>query len=175
MTARGFHMSHARSLAAFTAFALLVNCSSSSENPLAGGLTADQQALLIEQTINQIEITENFTADNFEQRQQTHFESITEEMRDAALGYLQMRLKKITLLEMSQTVELDRESAEVKSRKVGPEKAMALVTVNGSRTYRTSHASKTSATQFALPWVITVDDGELVFRHGGIRMGDIKD
>jgi hypothetical protein len=55
-----------------------------------------------------------------------------------------------------------------------PEKAMALVTVNGSRTYRTSNASNTSATQFALPWVITVDDGELVFRHGGIRMGDIK-
>ena len=157
------------------ACALLVHCSSSSENPLAYGLTEDQQALLIERTIDQIESTENFTADNFEQLQRTHFEMITEEMRDAALEYLQKRSNKIMLLEMSQTVELDRESAEVESRVEGLEKVVAIVTVNGNRAFRTSHASNSSETLFSLPWVITVDGGELVFRHQGIRMRPIRD
>jgi hypothetical protein len=157
------------------ACALLVNCSSSSENPLSDELTADQQALLIEQSIDQIESAENYTPENFEQLQRTHFETLTEEMRDAALGYLPKRLDKIMLLEMSQTVELDRESVEVELRRVGPEKAIALVIVYGSRTYRTNNASKSSKTQFSLPWVITVDGGELVFRHRGIRMRGIKD
>jgi hypothetical protein len=169
-----FRMSHAGRLTAFMACALLVNCSSSSENPLADGLTADEQALLIERSIDQIESTENFTADNFEQLQRTHFENITKEMRDAALEYLQKRLNKIMILEMSQTVELDRESAEVKLRMEGLERALALVTVNGSRAYQTNHASKSTETRFTLPWVITVDGGELVFHHQGIRMRDIS-
>jgi hypothetical protein len=157
------------------ACALLVNCSGSSENPLVDELTADQQALVIEQSIDQIESTENYTPENFEQLQRKHFETLTEEMRDAALEYLPKRLDKIMMLEMSQTVELDRESVEVESHRVGPEKALALFSVKGSRTYRTSNASKSSTTRFILRWVITVDDGELVFRHQGIRHRDIKD
>jgi hypothetical protein len=168
-------MSHAGRLTTFMACALLVHCSRSSENPLAHGLDEDQQALLIERTIDQIESTENFTPDSFEQLQRTHFEMITEEMRDAALEYLQKRLDKIILLEMSQTVELDRESVEVESHMEGLKKAIAIVTVNGSRAYRTNHASKSSETLFSLPWVITVDGGELVFRHQGIRMRTIQD
>jgi hypothetical protein len=168
-------MSRAGRLTVVMACALLVNCSGSSENPLAEELTADQQALLIERSIDQIESTENYTPANFEQLQRTHFETLTEEMRDAALEYLPKRLDKITMLEMSQTVELNRESVEVGSRRVDPEKALALFTVNGSRTYRTSNASKSSRTHFVLRWVITVDDGELVFRHQGIRHRDIKD
>jgi hypothetical protein len=168
-------MSHAERLTVFMACALFVNCSNSSENPLADGLNADQQALLIEQSIDQIESTENFTPDDFEQLQRTHFEIITEEMRDAALENLRKRLDKILLLEMSQTVELDRESAEMQSRMEGLEKALALVVVNGSRSFRTNHASKSSKTRFALSWVITVDGGELVFRHQGIRMRDLRD
>jgi len=168
-------MSRAEILTTFMAFALLVNCSSSSENPLADGLSADQQALLIERSIEQIESTENFTPDDFEQLQRAHLESITEEMRDAALGNLQRRLDKIVILEMSQTVELDRESAEVQPRMENPKKALVLVTVSGSRTYRTNNASKTSETRFALPWVITVKGGELVFHHRGIRMRSLQD
>ncbi len=156
------------------ACALLVHCSSSSENPLAHGLTADQQALLIERSIDEIESTENFTPDKFEQLQRAHFESITEEMRDAALEYLQKRLNKITLLEMSQTVELDRDSAEVESHMESLERAVALITVNGNRAYHTHHASKSSETRFTLSWVITVDGGELVFHHQGIRMMEIR-
>jgi hypothetical protein len=168
-------MSRAGRLTVVMACALLVNCSSSSENPLADGLTADQQALLIEQSIEQIESAENYTPDNFEQLQRTHLETVTEEMRDAALEYLPKRLEKIVILEMSQTVELDPESAEVESRMLDPEKAVALFSVIGNRTYRTNNASKSSKTRFALTWVITVDGGELVFRHQGIRMGDIRD
>jgi hypothetical protein len=168
-------MSRTGRLTVIMACALLVNCSGSSENPLADGLTADQQALLIERSIDQIESAENYTPDTFEQLQRTHLETVTEEMRDAALEYLPRRLDKIMILEMSQTVELDRESAGVESRMLDPEKAVAVVNVNGNRTYRTSNASKSSKTRFALAWVITVDGGELVFRHQGIRMGDIKD
>jgi uncharacterized protein YcfL len=168
-------MSRARRLTVVMACALLVNCSGSSENPLVDELTADQQALVIEQSIDQIESTENYTPENFEQIQRKHFETLTEEMRDAALEYLPKRLDKIMMLEMSQTVELDRESVEVESHRVGPEKALALFSVKGSRTYRTSNASKSSITRFTLRWVITVDDGELVFRHQGIRHRDIKD
>jgi len=168
-------MSGAGRLTVVMACALLVNCSSSSENPLADELTADQQSFLIEQSIDQIETTENYTPENFEQLQRTHFETLAEEMRDAALEYLPKRLDKVVMLEMSQVVELDRESVEVESYRVGPEKALALFTVNGTRTYRTSNASKSSRTDFILRWVITVDDGELVFRHQGIRHRDIKD
>jgi hypothetical protein len=168
-------MNSAGRLTVVMACTLLVNCSSSSENPLADGLTADQEALLIERTIDQIESTENYTPENFEQRQRTHFETLIEEMQDAALEYLPKRLEKIVILEMSQTVELDRGSAEVESRMLDPEKAVALVIVKGNRTYRTSNASKSSETRFALAWVITVDGGELVFRHQGIRTGDIKE
>jgi len=73
----------------------------------------------------------------------------------------------------TQTVELDRESAEVESRIEDPERILALVTLTGHRSYRTSNASMSSETRFSLPWVITVDRGELVFRHRGIRMQDI--
>ncbi len=168
-------MSRAGRLTVVMACALLVNCSNSFENPLANGLTADQQALLIERSIDQIESAENFTPDDFEQLQRTHFEIITEEMRDAALENLQRRLDKIRLLEMSQTVELDRESAEMESHMVGPDRALAIVSVNGNRTYTTNNASKSSKTRFALRWVVTADGGELVLRHRGIRMGEIKD
>jgi Asp-tRNA(Asn)/Glu-tRNA(Gln) amidotransferase C subunit len=167
-------MSRARRWTVFTACVLLVNCSGSSENPLANGLTEEQQARLIEQSIAQIELTENFTPDNFEPLQRSHIETITEEMRDAALENLQRRLNKVMLLEMSQTVELDPESVEVDARMVDPKKAMVLVTVTGDRTYRTNNASKSSETRFVLPWVITVDGGELVFRHQGIRMRDLR-
>ncbi len=168
-------MSSAGRLTVALACALLIHCSRSTENPLTDELSEDQHAFLIEQSIGQIEATENFTPDNFEQHQRTHIETLTEEMRDAALAYLPKRLDKVMILEMSQTVELDRDSVEVESRTVGPEQVMAFVTVNGSRTYRTNNASKSSRTQFALPWVITADGGELVFRHRGIRMRDIRD
>jgi len=167
-------MSRARRWTVFTACVLLVNCSGSSENPLANGLTEEQQAGLIEQSIAQIELTENFTPDNFEPLQRSHIETITEEMRDAALENLQRRLNKVMLLEMSQTVELDPESVEVDARMVDPKQTMVLVTVNGDRTYRTNNASRSSETRFVLPWVITVDGGELVFRHQGIRMRDLR-
>ena len=167
-------MSGAGRVTVVMACALLVNCSNSSENPLAGGLPEDQQALLIERSIDQIEATENFTPDDFEQLQRTHFETITEEMRDAALEHLQKRLDKITLLGMSQTVELERESAEVESRMAGPKRALALVSVSGSRTYRTHNASKSSDARFAVSWVVTVERGELVYRHQGIRMRDLR-
>ena len=168
-------MSNAGRLTVALACALLIHCSRSTENPLTDELSENQRAFLIEQSIGQIEATENFTPDNFEQHQRTHIETLTEEMRDAALRYLPKRLDKIRILEMTQTVELDRESAEIESRRMDPEKAMALVSLNGARTYRTSNASKTSKTQFAVPWIITVDGGELVFRHGGIRMADAKE
>jgi hypothetical protein len=168
-------MNSAGRLTVVMACTLLVNCSSSSENPLADGLTAGQEALLIERSIDQIESAENYTPENFEQHQRTHFETLTKEMQDAALEYLPRRLDKITMLEMSQTVELDRESAEVESQMVGPDRALALISVNGNRTYTTNNASKSSRTRFALRWVVTVDGGELVLRHRGIRMGEIKD
>jgi len=167
-------MRNARSWMAVAACALIVTCSVSSENPLANGLTAEQQTLLIDQSIDQIGSTENFTQDDFEERQRIHLETISKEMREAALANLQRRLHKVKILEMSQTVELDRGTAEVATRVEGPEKVLALVSVTGSRTYRTSNATQSSETRFALPWVITVDDGELVFRHQGIRMRDIR-
>ena len=166
-------MNSAGRLTVVMACTLLVNCSSSSENPLADGLTADQQAVLIEKTIDQIESTENYTPENFEQAQRKHFETLSEEMRDAAVQYLSTRLDQIRILEMSQTVELDRESAEVELLMEDLESALALVTVRGKRTYRTSNASKTSDTRYFLRWAITVDDGELVFHHRGIRSGEI--
>jgi hypothetical protein len=98
---------------------------------------------------------------------------MTEDMRDVALQNLQRRLDKIMILEMSQTVELDRESAAVDARSTDPEKLLALVTLDGQRSYRTANASISSETRFSLPWVVTVDGGELVFRHRGIRMKDI--
>jgi hypothetical protein len=167
-------MAHARRSIAVIACAVLVNCSGSSENPLVEGLSADQQTQLIEQSINQIESAENFTPEDFEQRQQEHFESITEEMHDAALEYLRKRSDKIMLLEMSQTVELDRESAEIELRMDGPETALALFTVDGNRSYRTNHATKTIETRFTLPWLITTSRGKLVFHHQGVRMKDLK-
>jgi hypothetical protein len=168
-------MGNTRRLTAVMACALVVSCSDSSENPLANGLTPDQQAFLIEETIEQIEATENYTPDNFEQLQLKHFESITEEMQDAAQGNLRKRLDKIALLGMSQSIELDRDTAEVDSRMQGPRKVQALVSVVGNRTYRINEATGTSKSGFILPWVITVDDGELVFRHQGIRRKDLKD
>jgi hypothetical protein len=168
-------MSRAGRLIVAMACALLVNCSKPTENPLAAELTAEQEALLIELSIGQIEATENYTPDNFEQLQQKHFETMAEEMRDAALEYLQKRLDKIAILEMSQTVELDRESVEVESRKVAPEKAMAIVSLDGTRSYVTNNASKSAKTRFAVAWVITVDGGELDFHHRGIRMRELKD
>jgi hypothetical protein len=167
-------MSRARRWTVSMACVLLVNCSDSSENPLANGLTEDQQTRLIEQSIAQIELTENFTPDNFEPLQRSHIETITEEMQDAAMENLQRRLNKVMLLELFQTVELDPESVEVDARMVDPKKAMVLVTVTGDRTYRTNNASKSSETRFVLSWVITVDGGELVFRHQGIRMRDFQ-
>lgn len=156
------------------ACAVLANCSSSFENPLANGLSEDQQALLIERSVEEIESTENFSPDDFERLQRAHFEMITEDKRDAALANMQKRLDKIMLLEMYQTVEIDRESAEIETRMEGPKTARALVIVDGSRAYRTNNASNTSETRFALPWVITVDGGELVFQHQGIRMRNVK-
>ncbi len=167
-------MTHARRLMTFMACTLLVNCSGSSENPLTEGLSADQQARLIEQSIDQIESTENFTPDDFEQRQKEHFELITDEMHDAALEYLRKRSDKIMLLEMSQTVELDHESAALETRMEGPETMLALVTVHGNRSYRTNYATKTIKTLFTLPWVITTSRGKLVFHHQGIRMKNLR-
>jgi hypothetical protein len=74
---------------------------------------------------------------------------------------------------MSQTVQLDRESARVESRIVDPEHLLALVTLKGTRTYRTDNASKSSETRISLPWAISFDGGELVFRHRGVRMRDL--
>jgi len=155
------------------ACAVFSSCSGSSENPLAGGLTPELEALLIQKSIDQIESSENFSHEDFEERQRLHLKTMTDDMRDVALQNRQRRLDKIMILEMSQTVELDRESAEVESRIEDPERILALVTLTGHRSYRTSNASMSSETRFSLPWVITVDRGELVFRHRGIRMQDI--
>jgi hypothetical protein len=155
------------------ACALLASCSGSSENPLADGATPEIEALLIEQSIEQIELAENFTHDTFEQAQRTHIETMAEEMRDAALVNLQIRLNKIMILELSQTVQLDRESAAVESRIVDQENVLALVTLKGTRTYNTNNATKTSEAHFSVPWAITADDGELVFHHRGVRMRNI--
>jgi len=156
------------------ACALLVSCSGSSENPLANGVTPEIEALLIERTIEQIELAENFTHDTFEQIQRTNIETMAEEMQEAALVNLENRLNKITILELSQTVQLDRESAVVESRIVDLENALALVTLKGTRTYYTNNATKTSETRFSVPWAITVDDGELVFYHRGVRMRNVR-
>ena len=94
-------------------------------------------------------------------------------MRGVALQNLQRRLDKITILEMSQKVELDRESATTEARTTDPETLLVLVTLSGHRSYRTSNASISSETRFSVPWVLTRDGGELVFRHRGIRMKDI--
>jgi hypothetical protein len=153
---------------------LLASCSGPSENPLADGITPEIEALLIERTIDQIELAENFTHDTFEQIRQTNIETMVEEMREAALVNLQNRLNKITILELSQTVQLDRESAVVESRIVDQENGLAIVTLKGTRTYTTDNATKTSETRFSLPWSITVDDGELVFRHRGVRMRNVR-
>jgi hypothetical protein len=149
---------------------LLASCSGPSENPLAGGITPEIEALLIERSIEQIELAENFTHDTFEEVQKRHLETMVEEMRDAALANMESRLSKILILDLSQTVRLDRESAAVESRMVDAENVLALVTLKGSRTYNTNNATKTSNTRFSLAWAITVDRGELVFRHRGIRM-----
>jgi hypothetical protein len=156
------------------ACALLVSCSGSSENPLADGVTPEIEALLIERTIEQIELAENFTHDTFEQIQRTNIETMAEEMREAALVNLENRLKKITILELSQTVQLDRESAVVESRIVDLENVLALVTLKGTRTYNTNNATKTSETRFSVPWAVSVDDGELVFYHRGVRMRNVR-
>jgi hypothetical protein len=158
---------------ALLACALLVNCSGGSEDPLAGGLTPELEALLIQKTIDQIESAENFSHEDFEQRQRMHLESMTKDMRDVAVQNLQRRLDKIMILEAFQTVELDRESATVDARSGDPETLLTLVTLDGHRNYRTNNASMSSETRFSLPWVVTVDAGELVFRHRGIRMKDI--
>jgi hypothetical protein len=157
------------------ACAAAIGCSDSSDISLADGLTPEQEAQLVERSLEEIESSENFTAETFELIQQAHFETMAEEMRDAALEYLQKRLDKIAILEMSQTVELDRESVEVESRKVAPEKAMAIVSLDGTRSYVTNNASKSAKTRFAVAWVITVDGGELDFHHRGIRMRELKD
>jgi hypothetical protein len=156
------------------ACALLVSCSGSSENPLADGATPEIETLLIERTIEQIELAENFTHDTFEQIQRTNIETMAEEMREAALVSLENRLKKIMILELSQTVQLDRESAVAETRIVDLENVVALVTLKGTRTYNTNNATKTSDTRFSVPWAITVDDGELVFDHRGVRMRNTR-
>jgi hypothetical protein len=160
-------------LALLLACTLLLDCSRPSQNPLAGGLTPELEALLIQKTVDEIESAENFTQADFEQRQRKHLESMTKDMRGVALQNLQRRLDKITILGMSQTVELDRASASVDARSQDPKTLLALVTIDGHRSYHTNNASMSSETRFSLPWVITVDDGELVFRHRGIRMKDI--
>jgi len=136
-------------------------------------LTPELEALLVQKTIDEIESAENFSPSDFEPRQRKHLETMTEDMRDVALQNLQRRLDKIAILEMSQTIELDRESVGVDSRSQDPETLLVLVTIDGHRSYHTSNASMSSETRFSLPWVITVKDGELVFRHRGIRMKDI--
>jgi hypothetical protein len=152
---------------------LLASCADSSEDPLAAGLTPEQQAQLIEQSITEIERTENFDPANFEQLQRLHIESMGEEMRDAALESLPKRTGKIGILEMSQTLALEPESAEIELRTTGPGRLVALVSVKGTRSYRTSNVEKTVETRATLPWVITADHGKLVYRHRGIRMTDL--
>ena len=154
--------------------ALLASCSGSSENPLINGMTPELEALVIEKTIEQIEFAENFTYDQFEEIQRKTIETMVPEMRDAALANLKNRADKVAILEMSQTVQLDRDSAVVESRVVGPENVRALVILKGTRTYSTENASNTSDTRFSLPWSISVDDGELVFQHRGIRMRTVR-
>ena len=154
--------------------ALAWGCSAPAENPLADGVTPEIEALLIERSIEQIELAENFTNDTFEQVQQKHIDTMVEDMRDAARVNLQNRFKKIRILEMSQTVQIERESAAVETRVVDSENALALVNLRGTRTYYTDNATKTSQTQFSLPWAISVDNGELVFRHRGVRMRNLS-
>ena len=155
--------------------ALTSGCSAPAENPLADGVTPEIEAQLIDRSIEQIELAENFTNDTFEQVQQEHIETMVDDMREAARVNLQNRFNKIRILEMSQTVQIDRGSAAVETRIVDSENALALVTLKGTRTYYTNNATKTSKTQFSLPWTISVDDGELVFRHRGVRMRNLAD
>ncbi len=168
-------MNRADRLTALLACAALAVCSDSPEISLIDGLTDEQQAALIEKSIEQIESTANYTPGDFERRQRTHLESMVDEMRPAALENLEKRAGQIAMLAMSQTVELDRESAALETRVVDSSTALALFSANGSRTYRTENASKTAPTRFTLHWVVAVDGRELVHRHRGIRMIDTRD
>jgi hypothetical protein len=157
------------------ACAAAIGCSDSSDISLADGLTPEQEAQLVERSLEEIESSENFTAETFELIQQAHFETMAEEMREAALANLKRRQDKVRILEMSQTVELDRESAIVESRSMGPDQAVAIVTVTGKRTYHTSNATKTAKSGFSLPWIITIKRGDLVYQHRGVRTRDLRD
>ncbi len=168
-------MNRADRLTVLLACAALAVCSDSPEISLRDGLTDEQQALLIEKSIEQIETTANYATDDFERRQQAHLETMVEEMRQAALENLEKRAEKIAMLGMSQTIELDRESAQLETRVVDSNTALALFTATGKRTYRTENATKSSQTRFTLHWVVAVDGGELVYRHRGIRMLDTRD
>jgi len=167
-------MSRAERLTALLACASLAVCTDSPDISLAGGLSEEQQTQLIERSIEQIEATANYTPEDFEQRQRAHLKTMVEEMREAALENLPKRAEKIQMLEMSQTVELDPSSAELEVRVVDPKKALALFSVNGARSYRTANASKSSQMRFVLQWVIEADDGELKYRHRGVRMMEIR-
>jgi hypothetical protein len=181
-TPRGFvpigsdaRANRARGSALALGIALLVGCSNAGDNPLVEGLTPEQEAQLIEESIAQIERTENFTPDDFERLQRAHLETMSDEMRDAALEGLPKRVDKISILEMSQTLELDRDTASIDARTTEDGRVFAIVSIEGSRSFRTRNASKTIPTRFSLPWVISVERGKLAFRHRGIRMSDVPD
>ncbi len=155
------------------AIGLLASCSSESENPLAEGLSAAHQAQLKLRSFEEIEAIENFSPESFEALQRAHFETMTEDMRQRALENLPTRVESITGIQMSQTLRLDRESAEVEWRQLGPEKVAARVSVIGDRSDQTRDAAKTIKTRYWLPWIITVEKGELVLRHEGIRTSNL--
>ena len=148
---------------------LLAGCSNAPANPLVEGLSAAHEDQLKSLSLAAIEAIENFTPENFEQLQRTHFETMTNEMRPLALEHLPTRVKNIAAIAMSQTLQLDRDSVEVVWRQLGPEKVTANVKVIGERSYQTRDASKSVTTSYSLPWVITVENGQLVHRHQGIR------
>ncbi|HXV36123.1 MAG TPA: hypothetical protein VEC18_03175 [Myxococcota bacterium] len=150
-----------------------MGCSNEGDNPLVDGLTPEQETQLIEESIAQIERTENFSPGDFEKLQRAHLETISEEMRDAALEDLPKRVDKISILEMSQTLELDRDTASIDARAAGDGRVFAIVSIEGSRTFRTRNAAKTIETRFTLPWVVAFERGKLTFRHRGIRMSDV--
>ena len=77
---------------------LLSGCSP--ESPLANGLTEAHKATIIESTIAQIELSDTFTPENFEQRERKHFETMTPEMLEPALEHLPTRVEEVTSLQV---------------------------------------------------------------------------
>ncbi len=148
---------------------LLSGCSP--ESPLANGLTEAHKATIIESTIAQIELSDTFTPENFEQRERKHFETMTPEMLEPALEHLPTRVEEVTSLQVYREAVIDGPSAELEIKRSMEDEVHVSVRVPGSNRYRSEgNPSKTQQVEWTLPWKITVEEGEIVMRHQGIRL-----